>query len=172
MRTEVMEAHRVPMRPDSDNGFGGFARTVEHESTEPCRHGEPCKELQTDEQFRKLKKFEPGERVRDDLNVHEMLEKNTLRQWRVYQLARGAHPSDSVTVGLPRHPKPVQLGEAENGKVLRSSGLWMRSSSGKVARQIEYGFGRTWTKGGTSGRGGRGVVDEAELARVMKELGL
>ena len=163
MKPEVLEAHMVPMRPETDRGF---ERIKIHEAEEPCHHSIVCKEVMSEEAFKKLKAFKPGEQTRDQPNL--LRYKDELRIWRVVQMSKGASDWQTVTVGTPRYD-PVQLGETTNGKVVRSSGLYMRSSSGKIARQIQYGLGKTYTKSGGASRSNE--VNQGALADLMKRLG-
>lgn len=164
MRPEVLEAHLVPMRPES---WRGFEPIVEHESLEPCHHSEPCKELQDDRQLKKLRKFEPGERTRDDLNPVEVIEER--RVWRVAQMSKGESDWDGVSVGLPRHELP-ELGEALGPRAELSTDCHgpqgMRSCSRKLARA--EAFGPRWHVRRTGARGSSSEVDYAALAEVMR----
>lgn len=171
MKPEVLEAHLVPMRPESERGFEPI---VLHKALEPCLHGEPCKELQDDVQFKKLKKFEPGERVMTGLCEQEKRGNvvNTRRAWRVRTMALGEHDWDTVAVGLPRHEVP-QLDRPRTVRVMPSQDVrgpqGMRNCSRKLETAEMYSS-RYHVRSRSGSRGSSSEVDYEALAEVMKGL--
>jgi hypothetical protein len=169
MQPEVLESHMVPMR---DENGRGFERIVEHGSLEPCHHSEPCKEIQSDEAFKKLRKFEPGEKCREDINPVELLEER-----RVYKVLQLRGDWDSVVAGTPKY-------EQWEGKVvgLKHNIMPSQDTHGKqgmrnTSRKIETAefYSSRWHRkrgGRTRGSGTRAEADPVALAEVLKELGL
>lgn len=134
---------------------------VEHRSLEECKHRVTCEEAQDDKAFRKMSRFEPGERVMTGLCQQERRENvvNTRRSWRVRNMSGGEHDWDTVTQGIDRptwQGEPLKLREMPsvmNHTVRLASHKWLRAEF--------YGVKST--------RPAK-VVDEAELSRVLAEI--
>ena len=155
MRPEAFEAHSVPMRPWNDMFQEPY---VEHRSEQECKHPITCEEVQDDKAFKKIRKFEPGERKRNDLNPVEVADE--VRTSKL--LGTIKNDWDNVSVGLPEHNKftgmsvtPRDMPSQFNKTVRLAVHKWARAEFYNVRPQK------------TSG-----VVDQAELAKVMAELNL
>lgn len=163
----VRREHEMPMRPWVD---GRQEPIVEHQVDPRCRHGVECEETQGDVEFKKFVKFEPGERLNPGSNKSLTAE---LRAWRVMGMAKGPSDWDGGVMPRPAEPEQVILTNVTPVKAVMPSGTGrgVRSCSIKLARAEFYGPSRVRT-GGQGGRGYAGAVNEIELAKIRKELGI
>lgn len=164
MKPEVLEAHLVPMRAESD---WGFERVVQHESLEPCHHAVLCQEVQDDLAFKKLKQFEPGQRLFVGSS------KSLTAELRAARLMAPGSDWDSVTTGLARE-RPFRVVRVMPRKQVMPSqtGRGARSCSQKLARAEFYSAQYHRKSGGSGSHGRTQVIDQAELEKVLQSLAL
>lgn len=149
------ETHEVPMRPET---WRGFEPMEVQEAAEPCHHRVACEEDQDEEAFRKLRRMEPGEAVRTDLNNRQG-PGNELRAGRLFEL-RGDF--EAVTQGVDRETWRGERVRLRKDVMPTQAGRGLRSCARKTEAASLYK---------TSKPNRARECDEQELRKALASIG-